>query len=238
MIELAAILLLALDRPLGGGTANIITRFDTDDVRAIPAVFLGSAETIPPVEWFLDGDGLLAPLAVSRFVPRPLDNDPPGIARGEYPIGHQGVDKPVFFRGVIHTSPPREVRLLLFPPDYFDSKWKQLAESGLPICLSGELPHLRTLLERHGIRWQEADLAKPETIDRNGLFICQLDRSGQVPYPGMAKWVAVFDTESLAFNRFLESSWQDRLVVFEGPISSFADEPPTQQLLFQLIDLP
>lgn len=99
MIELAAILLLALDRPLGGGTANIITRFDTDEVRAIPAVFLGSADTIPPVEWFLDGDGLLAPVAVSRFVPRPLDNDPPGIARGEYPIGQQGVDKPVFFRG-------------------------------------------------------------------------------------------------------------------------------------------
>ena len=238
MIELAAILLLALDRPLGGGTANIITRFDTDEVRAIPAVFLGSADTIPPVEWYLDGDGLLASLAVSRFVPRPLDNDPPGIARGEYPIGHQGVDKPVFFRGVIHTSPPREVRLLLFPPDHFDAKWKQLAESELPIRLSGELPGLRTLLDRHGVHWQEADLAKPETIDRNGLLVCQLNGSDRVPYPGMAKWVAVFDTESLGFSRFFESVWQDRLVVFEGPISSFADEPLTQQLLFQLIDLP
>lgn len=130
------------------------------------------------------------------------------------------------------------MRLLLFPPNHFDAKWKQLAESGLPIHLSGELPGLRALLGRHGVRWQEADLAKPETIDRNGLLVCQLNGSDRIPYPGMAKYIAVFDTESLAFDRALESVWQDRLVVFEGPISSFADEPLTQQLLFQLIDLP
>ena len=203
MIEVVALLLIAFNRPVGGGTASLVARFDTETVCPIPAAFVGHAETVPVIEWFLDGDGIFAPLAVSQFVLRPQQVEPCGLLRGEYLFGQQGVTKPTMFRSVIRTSPPRDVRLLLFLPDHFDAAWKQLKESGLAVSLSGELPDLRELLNRHSITWREANLGNSDTIDRNGLLIAQYSHDAKhIPLPGMAKFMALYNTGSLAFTRF------------------------------------
>jgi len=236
MMAIVAILLLALDGPVDGGVPALIARFDGQGILPISAAFLSESETLPAIEWFLDGDSLLAPLAVSTFGAMPKPDDPPSLRRGIYQFATQSVTKPTLFRGVIGKEPKREIRLLLFPPDYFLAGWKRLAESGIPVFASGELPGLRPLLEEAGITFREADLSHPEEIDRNGLLIAQTGFDGPAILPGLAKGVIIFDEAPLTNRQFLQASPGQYLICIQGPVTDFQTNPLGQQIILQLAE--
>lgn len=237
MTTLTLILLLAFDLPLSQGVATFTSRFDGPNQLPIPAVFLTSRDAeAPALEWFLDGDGILAPLAASHFVETGrVDGDPAGLLRGQYLLGFPDVSKPTFLRGVIHTDPPQTVRLLLFPRSELTRRWEAVGRKNLPITLVGKLTGLRDLLESHAIAVREADQPSPDSVDRNGLLIAGIDSNAPGIPPGLAKGTILFVAGSGFGRRFLEHSNGDVLVM-ESTAPDFPNNPLAQQLILQLAE--
>ncbi|GAB4180938.1 MAG: hypothetical protein Fur0032_22000 [Terrimicrobiaceae bacterium] len=239
----ALIMLVALDGPLGSGTPEMLARFQSKETPRIAAVFAGGPPTAIEVDWFLDGEGIVAPVARAVLDITPTPNVP--LTTVSLPVDLPEVKKPTTFRGVMRAGtgdgefhPAGDFRLMLFPADHFDSQWKRVAKSGLPISLSGLLTGLRELLSEREVRFGEGESQRPDSIDGNGVLVIQVGDSNPASlFPGQARAMLVYSGASEGLRLFGEAKDGDKLLWVSGaPRVPFAQDPIAQQMLLQLIE--
>lgn len=239
----AALVLVSVDAPPGSGLPEMVARFQGDSAPAVRATFAGGSPTTVEVEWFLDGDGLVAPVA--REVLDVTTSADAALTTVAIPVKLPEVDKPTVFRGALRAGaksdgfrPLGDIRLMLFPKDHFVADWKRVAAAKLPITLSGPLRGLRELLERHGIRFREGHPHQPETVDRNGVLVIERnDTTPGLPWPGQARAMLVYAGTSAGLRLFGEAKEGDNLLWIGGPPPmAFTDDPLSQQMLLQLLE--
>ncbi len=252
MNTLAAIslLLIAFDGPVGSGIPELVTRFENADSQTISASFVGDAAASAEIEWFLDGNGVLAPVAVNVFLPAGESEAGSPVLEGTFPVKLPEISRPTLFRGLIyatdnsgHRAQVGQCRLLLYPENHLDAEWGQLAESDVPIVVSGPFPGLREFLDNKSISYREGDLDRPETLERSGFLIAQWDGQGRLPIRGLAKSMVIYGAGlDDAMGIFGEATGDEVLTWIANPPSrDFDDDPIAQQIFLRmttkLIDL-
>lgn len=213
-----AVILLALDGPVGLGIPPVLGRFG-GNATTISAVFARNpADPMPElkIDWFLDGDTLAAPVAKSGFLltRKPAGN--PLLTEGTFQVDLPISAKVENYRGVIFAihekkapDPLAEIQLAVFPPDHFVAAWQELANSTVPVTLVGDLPGLRDFLQNHEIAFTEGDANDPGSIDRSGLLV--VDASNEKNFvipPGLARAVLIFSAP--------DRSWQFEFAMQEN----------------------
>lgn len=241
------VVLLALDGPLGQGVPPLVARFGSDECEAIPAVFARHpAESMPGIEivWFLDADALGVPVGKSEFLCSGTLEDNPVLTPGTFPLSLPLSKKTEIYRGIIRqtkdnkqSTPLGTVRLAVFPPSIFSEQWETLAKEGISLALAGPLAGLREFLEERDIRFAEADLNDPGTIDRNGMLVVDAEEgSNFFVTPGQARTTLVFGASDLSWQSgFRMHQDEDTFLWIQRPMSpDFAHNPLAQSQFLNL----
>lgn len=161
-----AVALLALDGGAGSGVPVEVDRFAAALV-TIPAIFAGERSEVSQI-WatvYVDGDGLLAPVARGSFQPAEDDFGSEGLVSGVFSleIGKTGglsrcvvvlkLGKPAVTCGTF--------RLNLVPEDCLAKRWENVAaERGRQLTVTGKLTGLRELLAEHRVGFVDGDSGK------------------------------------------------------------------------------
>lgn len=242
------LLLFSLDSPSGPGVPEIITRFDGPQTPALHAEFIrfpANAAVRAEIEWFLDGDGLLAPVGVSPFLyARGLAEDP-YRQRGSFSVDLPKVEKPTRFRGVLHargddgpSEPLATFVLMLFPEDEFIPRWQRLAEEGFTPHLMGDLGGWRTFFQGQGIAFEELDPDGLAPIPRNSFVLADLTSPVSLFMEQPSKAVLIYGGGgSPMAETFRQQSHADRLLwLGRPPPADVLQDPGAQATFLQMAE--